>query len=88
MPKSINIFNKVSGENDSYFFERLERELWAWDKCFNCSFCWDIISETWIIKDSVIECLWQQAGITNIKIDETCGWHKILDNYYILRKWD
>jgi len=88
MSKTINIFNEWKWDIDVQFFETLESELGSWNKCFNCDFCWDIISEKWIIKDSVIECLWQQAWIQNIKIWESCEWHKLIENYADLRKWD
>lgn len=88
MGKSINIFNKSLAKNESFFYERLERDLWAWNKCFNCDFCWDIKSETWIIKDSIIECLWIQAWIKNIKIDTDCYWHRLIENYRDLRIGD
>jgi len=88
MTKTLNIHNSSKWENEPYFFERLERDLWAWKKCYNCNFCWDVTSEVWIIKDSIVDCLWLQAGIQNVKIDETCQGHEYLENYSILRKGD
>ena len=88
MTKTISIYNKTEEKSEFQFFSTLETELWEWNKCFNCQLCWDIVSETWIIKESIIECLWQQAGIQNIKISESCGWHVLLEDYRDLRKWD
>jgi len=88
MSKTINIFNTSTWENNAHFFETIESEVGSWNKCYNCEFCWDIISEQGIVKDSVIECLWKQAGINNIKIWEGCSWHRLIENYRDLRKWD
>ncbi len=88
MSKTISIYNNSEEKPDIHFFSTLETEIWEGSKCFNCDYCWDIISEQWIIKDSIIECLWQQAWIQNIKIWESCWWHKLIDDYMELRKWD
>ena len=88
MNKTISIYNEQSWKNEIQFFETLESDVWAWNRCFNCEFCWDIRSEQWIIKESIIECLWQQAWVQNIKIGESCWGHKLIDNYRDLRKWD
>jgi hypothetical protein len=88
MSKTISIFNSARWESTDHFFETLESEIWLWKKCFNCQFCWDIITENWIVKDSVVECLWKQSWISNIKIWESCAWHEFIKNYGDLRKWD
>ena len=88
MSKTINIFNRSTWKSETQFFETIETQVWAWNKCFNCDFCWDIVSEQWVIKDSIIECLWKQSGIQNIKISESCSWHRLIKNYRDLRKWD
>jgi len=88
MLKTINVFNKESESNSPHFFSDLERELWYWSKCFNCTYCWDIISETWKIKDAIIECIWSQSWIDNIHINSSCSTHNFIDDYSILRKWD
>jgi len=88
MSKTINIFNKSTWKNETQFFETVEAQVWEWDRCFNCDFCWDIVSEQGVIKDSIIECLWKQSWIQNIKIWESCWWHKLIKNYRDLRKWD
>jgi len=88
MSKTISIFNSTRWKSEAHFFETLESEVWSWKKCFNCEFCWDIITENWIVKDSVVECLWKQSWISNIKIWESCTWHELIKNYRDLRKWD
>lgn len=88
MQKSINIFNQETGLNNAHFYSDLESELWNWSRCFNCTFCWDIISETWRVKDAIIECMWSQAWINNIHISSSCGTHNFVEDYPILRKWD
>ena len=82
MTESINVFNQITEKNDFFFYDRLEKELWEWKKCFNCSLCWDIKSETWKIEDAVVECLWVQSWINFIKLWDTCPNHNHKDNYF------
>ena len=88
MSKIIWIFNWITHDVDDHFFSDLEDKIWYWNRCFNCDKCWDIITESWNVKDAVIDCLWKQSWINNVKIFESCNGHTLLDNYAELRKWD
>ena len=71
---SVAVFNEKQDGLNFYCKEDLSNIFWNWNKCYGCDLCWDVKSITWDIKDSIVECLWQQAWVWYIWLGDTCGW--------------